>query len=352
MPSTLEIARSEASPVIADFIVFLQTNENKSKKTIEEYYLDLRMFFRFLKRDRGAAPADTPFDDIPINDISIDLIRNITKADINNFVYYLRAERTTNAYSAQYGEHNLGVAAAKRKIACLKTFFGYLCEATGQLDKNPTLGVSTPGEGQHIPVYLSESDCRKLLSSISGTNEARDYCIILIFLTCGLRVSELAQLNVQDIRGDEEEGQFISFAGKGGKSRQVFLSAACVSAIKDWLEIRPTYNPLDSDKNALFLSRKHNRISVDAVQALVKSATAKAGVKTVSPHKLRHTAATLMLENGVDTRTLQEVLGHSNLNTTQIYTHVNSSALRVATAANPVSRMGRPPKMPKPNPEE
>ena len=133
----------------------------------------------------------------------------------------------------------------------------------------------------------------------------------------------------------------MTITGKGNKQRQIYLEDACLDALEDYIAIRESrYRPKEGHEKALFLSRLHLRMSVDAVQAMVKHTLLAAGLspKKYSAHKLRHTAATLMLQNGVDVRTLQEILGHENLNTTQIYTHVDSDSLRVAAKANPLSK--------------
>ena len=173
-----------------------------------------------------------------------------------------------------------------------------------------------------------------LLQSVDGANRERDYCILTLFLNCGLRISELVGLNINDVRGDQ-----LRVLGKGNKERIVYLNEACQQAIQDWLAVRE--NQAVTDKNALFITRKHTRITTAAVHKLVKKHISAAGLDSsqYSSHKLRHTAATLMLQNGVDVRTLQEVLGHDHLNTTQIYTHVASDDLKTAAEANPLARL-------------
>ena len=131
--------------------------------------------------------------------------------------------------------------------------------------------------------------------------------------------------------------------GKGNKERIVFFADGCREAIDDYLMVRNDEKVPDKDKNALFISQKNRRFGVRGVQQMVESKLKLAGLDATrySPHKLRHTAATLMLKNGVDTRALQEVLGHSNLNTTQIYTHLDNASLHEAALANPIGRKRR-----------
>lgn len=161
----------------------------------------------------------------------------------------------------------------------------------------------------------------------------RDFCILTIFLNCGLRISEIAGMNLSDIRSDH-----IRVLGKGNKERVVYLNDATAQAINDYLIVRRDIAAVD--RNALFLSSRRTRITREALHAMVKKSLLRAGLDAdkYSAHKLRHTAATLMLSNGVDVRTLQELLGHENLNTTQIYTHVDNSELRIAAQANPLGK--------------
>lgn len=328
--------RLEAPPIIKDFLHF-EKNIDHSDGTIEEYFLDLRTFFRFMKQERGIAPADTPFDEIPIGDIDIDFIKGISKIDINNYISYLRSDRAVNE-GTPTETRGLSPATTQRKIACLKSFFGFLCETMGTLQANPTHGVVVPRTKKTLPQFLTLKESNQLLDSVKGINEERDYCILLLMLTCGLRISEVRGINISDLRLDPEES-FLRIVGKGRKERQVYLNEACIESIKDYLNVREEkYKPDELYKDALFLSRKHARIGVATIQDLVEKHIKTAGLPPRSPHKLRHTAATLMLQNGVDVRTLQTVLGHKNLNTTQIYTHVNEESLRVASRANPLSR--------------
>ena len=159
--------------------------------------------------------------------------------------------------------------------------------------------------------------------------------MLMILMSCGLRVSELVSLNITDIYEDH-----LRVIGKGNKERVVFFAEGCREAIDDYLMVRNPDRIVPEDRNALFISRDNRRISVRGVQKMLDKKLKLAGLDSTrySPHKLRHTAATLMLKNGVDTRALQEVLGHSNLNTTQIYTHLDNSSLREAAKANPIGR--------------
>lgn len=280
-----------------DYLNSLRTR-NCSPLTIAEYERDLNTFRLFL------SGAD---------------VLSVDRATITSYVSWLR-------------ENGLSATTTQRRLAVIHSFYRFLVE-TGALTTNPADGVQRPKRKQKLPVYFTEGESRALLESVDGLNRERDYAILLLALISGLRVSEIVSLNVSDIQRSGDVC-FFRVTGKGGKERQVFLSPNCVEALDQYLAVRERYG---ADTDALFLSRKHQRISVDAVQSLVKKHSQKAGLPPVSPHKLRHTAATLMLDNGVDIRTIAEVLGHSSVSTTQIYTHVQAERLRNACAANPAS---------------
>lgn len=316
--------RIDAPDILCDFLSYHETVRAHSEKTVDEYYLDLRTMFRYLKLRKGLVADDTPFDEIPIRDIDLEFISKITLNDIYDFLSYLSRERMLNA------------ASRARKVSTLRSFFKYLTTKTHQLQFNPVEDLDPPKILKSLPRYLSLEESMQLLNSVKGRNQERDYCILMLFLNCGLRISELVNLNLGDIHKD-----YIRVLGKGNKERILFLNDACRAAIDDYLVVRSSQHPLDP--KALFISSQRKRVSKSAVHLLVKKHLSEAGLDAsqYSSHKLRHTAATLMLQNGVDVRTLQEILGHDHLNTTQIYTHVDSADLRIAAKANPLSQMKR-----------
>ncbi len=325
--------RSEAPQIIRDFLTYHQTIQGHSRKTVDEYYLDLRNFFRFIKSERGLVPKDTPLEEISISDVDLDLVRSVTLTDVYNYMDYLSRDRPThpNSPDTTYG---LSPAAKARKIATIRSFYKYLTVKAKLLTENPMQDLDLPKMKKSLPRYLTLEESVNLLDSVDGANRERDYCILTLFLNCGLRISELVGLNLTDIRGDQ-----LRVLGKGNKERILYLNEACQSAIQDWLAVRD--NQAATDRNALFITRKHTRITTSAVHKLVKKHLSEAGLDSTqySSHKLRHTAATLMLQNGVDVRALQEVLGHDHLNTTQIYTHVANEDLKKAALANPLANV-------------
>lgn len=323
--------RSEAPPVLRDFLSYHETIKGHSRATVDEYFLDLRNFFRYLKIERGLVPHSTELDDISIQDVDLKLIASVTLNDVYDYMAFLSRDKVKNERSHE-PEYGLMASSRARKIATIRSFYKYLTVKTKQLDVNPVEGLDTPKTTKSLPRYLTFDESRRLLDAVDGVNRERDYCIICLFLNCGLRISEIVGLNIGDVRGDS-----LRVLGKGNKERIVYLNDACQAAIEAYKPVRSQM--VGSSVSALFVSNRRQRMGREAVHAMVKKTLLKAGLDPdkYSSHKLRHTAATLMLQNGVDVRTLQEVLGHEHLNTTQIYTHVDNSELRVAAQANPLA---------------
>ena len=319
--------------VLREFLTYHETIKGQSQRTISEYYLDLRMFLRFIKLMRNDMPIQTRLEDIPIKDIDLTFIRSITTSEIFDFLSYLANDRTANPDSPA-PDHGIEAAARARKLSAIKSFYKYLTIRTKQLQENPVQDLEYPKLRKSLPKYLTLEQSAALLRAVSGQNEKRDYAILMLFLNCGIRRSELVGLNLTDVYEDR-----IRVVGKGNKERFVYFGSACRKAIDAYLPERN--KRVLSDNRALFGSRDNNRISVTAVHRLVKKALLQAGLDSTqfSAHKLRHTAATMMLSGGVDVKTVQEVLGHENLNTTQIYTHIENTELKIAAEANPLSKL-------------
>ena len=324
---------SDCPQILRDFLLYHETIKGQSPVTILEYYLDLRRFLRFMRLMRSDMPIHTSLNDIPIKDIDLAFVGSITTSDVFDFLSYLANDRTTDPDAAP-PEYGISPASRARKLSALKSFYKYLTTRTKQLQDNPVADLEYPKLRKSLPKYLTLEQSTALLRAVSGQNQARDYAILMVFLNCGIRRSELVGLNLTDVYEDR-----LRVVGKGNKERFVYFGAACRKALDAYLPERN--KRVLTDNRALFGSRNGNRISTDAVHALVKKAFLKAGLDAtqLSAHKLRHTAATMMLSGGVDVKTVQEVLGHENLNTTQIYTHIENTELKIAAEANPLSKL-------------
>ena len=309
----------EASDIVKDFLIYMQNVQEKSETTLNVYYVDLRMFFKFMKKRRGLVGAEVDLKDIGIKDIDINFIKTIDFEDIKSFMTFCMEERGNRA------------AARSKKCSVLNTFFNYLTKKVRLLKENPAENIDFPKKAKVLPKYLTLEQSIALLKSVDGEYKERDYCILTLFLNCGMRLSELVGINMNDIM----ENNMLRIFGKGRKERIVYLNEACNHALQEYLKVRPENA---EDKNALFISKRNKRISKETVQFMVYKYIDKIGLgeQGYSVHKLRHTAATLMYQHGnVDIRVLKDVLGHEHLDTTEIYTHLSSKQVQNAINANP-----------------
>lgn len=319
----------DAPPLIKDYINYIRTVKGKTDKTADNYFRDLHLFFRFIKFHKGLVDKVETIEEINIDDINYDLLKSITFDDVNEFIYYLHAERNNNEKSRA------------RRISTLKSFFRFYTNNKAIIAINPVEELESPKIRKSLPKYLSLEESLKLLNSVEGQFKERNYAIITLFLNCGLRLSELCAININDLNFDEH---LFKVRGKGNKERIVYLNDACINALKEYLKIRLAST--SSEKQALFISRNDKRISPRSVELLVENTLKKAGLygQGYTVHKLRHTAATLMYQHGnVDIRVLQQVLGHENLGTTEIYTHLSNAQIKKASESNPLANLKNKP---------
>ncbi|MBR2524122.1 MAG: tyrosine recombinase XerC [Clostridiales bacterium] len=316
----------ETFPVLDSYCNYMLAVLGRSELTVKEYRYDLIAFFRFYKQDHRLVPAGTEFNEIDISDIDEKTLNRITTDDILIFLIWLSRER------------KLSNASRARRIATLKSFFKYCHSKKHIISTNPAYDIETPKVGKRNPKYLTLDQSKELLeqayNSPKESNE-RDYCIVTLFLNCGMRLSELRGIDIDDIHDD-----ILTVIGKGNKERTIYLNDACLSALDDWMAKRATLKIKPEHKKALFISKRGTRISDDMIQIVIKDLMLQAGIdtKVYSVHKLRHTAATLMYKYGhVDIRNLQMILGHQSVSTTQIYTHVDDEQLRKAVRNNPLA---------------
>ena len=325
--------QTDAPDILREFLAYHETVKAHSKRTVDEYFLDLRNFFRYLKQVRDPLLKDLPLDQINIMDVDLDFVASVTLTDIYAYLTYLSRDRAQH-HNSSNSDYGLSASSRARKLATIRSFYNYLTNKKHLLRENPVKNIDSPKLRKTLPKYLTLDQSTELLDAVDGKNQERDYCILTLFLNCGLRISELIGLNLNDINEDT-----LRVLGKGNKVRILYLNDACQDALNTYLAVR---RPITGrDANALFLSSRNERVSRSTVHAMVKKRLTAAGIDSseYSSHKLRHTAATLMLQNGVDVRAVQEVLGHDHLNTTEIYTHVDNEGLRVAAKANPLSRV-------------
>ena len=325
------ISKEALPPLVREFASYKSAIQNCSEKTVSEYLLDLRTFFRYLlARDQKIALDSEDFDKIDISRVDLEYIKNITTEDIYEFIMYTDTVRGNMS------------AAKSRKLSAIKGFFKYLTTKRFMLDDNPAINIEAPKKKQALPKHLTLDESLLLLDAVKADKESktvtRDYAIITLFLNCGMRVSELVGINLADV---DRELRSLTVTGKGNKQRIVYLNSSCRDALADYYAERLGEKYKSVDCRALFLSGRNQRISVKTVQWLVYKYLDLAGLesKHYSVHKLRHTAATLMYQTGnVDVRVLKDILGHEQLNTTQIYTHVSNRSMEEAMEQNPLAK--------------
>lgn len=321
------INRDENPDFLNSFLDYNITILNKSPNSIKEYNYDLSNFLKFIAIHYKLTNQKDP-KDVNISNMDISIMKKVTLEDIHSYISYMATDLRSSP------------ATRARKISTIRIFFKYLSSKAKLIPTNPAQNLETPKLGKRMPKYLSLEDSKKLLSvtiNEDNRNNIRDYAIITLFLNCGMRLSELVNINIKDIDFSESK---LNVIGKGNKERTIFLNKACLKALKDYLEIRPHERVQFNSRDALFLSERKERISNRTVQQIVKNELRKAGLDTkkYSTHKLRHTAATLMYQYGdVDIRALQALLGHESIATTEIYTHVNDERVRDAVENNPLA---------------
>ena len=326
------IPREKNPDYINSFLDYSITILNKSPNSVKEYNYDLANFFKFMMI-RFKLTNETDFDKIDITSFSKDDLKKITLEDIHAYVSHLAIDNRSKATTRA------------RKISTIRIFFKFLTVKEKILEVNPAQNLETPKLEKRMPKYLSLEQSQKLLNTANNEdnrNYKRDFAITTLFLNCGMRLSELVGININDIDFSECK---MTVIGKGNKERTIYLNKSCMMAINDYLASRPSPTLIKHDsknsEKALFLSEQKKRISNRTVQAIITKELKLAGLdsKNLSVHKLRHTAATLMYQYGnVDIRALQELLGHQSISTTEIYTHVSNEQVRDAVERNPLNQ--------------
>lgn len=312
---------------MSDFLEYMSGIKNRSNSTIKEYYYDLRNTFKYLKLVKSGYNdkqiTKELLEKTDISSLDIKFLKNIILEDLHKYINYLSIVQLDKPTTRS------------RKVSAIKSFFNYVTLKSKILNLNPAVELETPKLPKRLPKYLNLDESISLLHSVSGEFEERGLCILTLFLNCGLRLSELVNINIYSIRDN-----VLTVIGKGDKERSIYLNDACQKALKRYIAVRPT-NGL-KDRDALFISKRGTRISRRMVEVMVKKYIISAGLdpRKYSPHKLRHTAATLMHKyGGVDIRALQQVLGHESISTTEIYTHIDSDEVKNAIESNPLNRL-------------
>lgn len=274
---------------------YLKLERNLSANTLEAYRRDLQKLLAFIEREEKD-------------------VLTISLGDLQEFAA---------------GLHDIGVCPSSQcRILCgVRSFFRYLL-LNGHRDDDPTELLESPQQGVHLPEVLSTEEVDMLESSIdlSKWEGHRNRAIIEVLFSCGLRVSELTGLKLSNLYLDE---QFIRVVGKGSKERLVPISPRAIEELMLWFECRKEMNIKAGEEDYVFLNRRGAHLTRTMILIMIKRQAVEAGIrKTISPHTLRHSFATALLEGGADLRVIQEMLGHESIATTEIYTHIDTTMLR------------------------
>jgi len=312
-------------PQLKEFIFHEETIKNASICTVYNYYRDLILFFKYIKSIKKETNTNDKIENTDITDIDTKFLSSITYEEIEQYFFYLKSVKNNNA------------ATRKRRVISLRNFFRFLNLTVEVIDSDPTKKLVTPKLNRSLPKFMLEEECIALLNSIGGTNKERDYCIFVLFINSGIRLSELVGLNYTDI---DRQGDVV-IRGKGSKERRIIFNKACLEALAEYEKFKEIhYQNKERDRDAVFVGRTGKRLTARRIEQIVKQRITAAGFggRALSPHKLRHTAATVMYRRGVDIRALQQILGHESLGTTQIYTHVSDAQITEAMTQSPIGR--------------
>ncbi len=318
---------SDSPSFLKEFLYYMQTIRSLSAKTVEAYYIDLKLFFRFIYQKRNDCIDNAIIDEVDISHLDIEFIKSISQSDILDFLYFTMQQR------------NNSTSARSRKLSSIRGFFKYSVNKASLLKSNPCENIELPVNKKRLPKYLNLEQAIELLSNINTKFTQRDYCIVVLLLNCGMRLSELVGIDVKDIRDDT-----LRIIGKGNKERIVYLNESCLKAINEYLPLRNNIVSKEIEP-ALFISeRRKTRLSARRVQQIIEDCLKLSGLSNMgfSAHKLRHTAATLLYRSGnADMLALKEILGHEHVSTTEIYTHISDEALKKAAKSSPLSKFDR-----------
>ena len=307
--ATIEKPRVERHEhLVLDFLSYLEFERGLSRNTLDAYRTDLLQYGRFLE-ERGVSALES------------------TPADVADFLQQLAS-----------GERPASPATIHRKSACLRSFYRHL-RRDGLLDTDPTATLSAPRRARKLPQVLTRGEIEKLLSQPRGTDPAalRDRALLELMYACGLRASEAIGLELMDV--DVEES-VLRARGKGSKERIVPIGQAALKALRHYLERGRPGLVKDSPEANLFVNFRGGKLTRQGLYKIVRRHAVSAGLADrMSPHTLRHTFATHLLAGGCDLRSVQEMLGHADVSTTQLYTHLSSQRLKdVYFRAHPRAR--------------
>lgn len=318
--------------ITQEFLDYLKFEKHFSPHTAKCYGADLTQFTEFLVATGQTQPDhdDNQHEDTPWSPNGGSATAVATKPQTKLEQLILAVDTNTiRTYMAQLIQQNYSKSTTARKVATLRSFYKFLVKR-GHLSSNPVAAVKTPKQEKKLPKFLEYEDIKRLLDSPPADTwlGARDRAILETLYSTGMRVSELVALNMDDV---DFLGEVVHVRGKGKKERISPVGSSALQAIQNYIEYRNKrmQSDPDFDPRVLFANKHGQRLSTRSVRRKMDKYLKMAGLDpSISPHTLRHSFATHMLNNGADLRSVQELLGHQSLSTTQVYTHVTTTKMK------------------------
>jgi len=324
-----------APDFLKEYLNYLLAIENLSVRTVDNYYILIKGFLAWAHlRFYGEDLSKTSLETCDIRDMSFTEVSVLLTQDIHEYLSFAKDVLDNGDASRSY------------RLTAVKSFYNYYVKTNPLLDKDPSSDIPFPKRAKLLPKYLTEAECIKLLKVCaqnpenSRFSDKRDYLMICLMVNCGMRLSELIGINISDISPADNS---LRLFGKGRKERVIYLNAACLEALNDYIPARALVRNIQKTEALLVSDRTGSRITQRRVQQILDDKLAAAGLsdRNFSPHKLRHTAATLMYQNGEDVLVLKEILGHESISTTQIYTHLGNTQVRTAMEHSPLANINK-----------
>ncbi|MHC5085306.1 MAG: tyrosine recombinase XerC [Planctomycetota bacterium] len=315
------------SVIVQDFISYLKFEKHFSEHTAKCYRADLVQFTSFLSDHKSDTHNDASEASNPWESPAATATATQTQTAVNIDAAIIAADvNTIRRYMAELGENHYSKSTTARKLATLRSFYKFLVKRD-HVSSNPVVSIKTPKQDKKLPKFLEYEEVVRLLNTPPANTclGARDRAILEVLYSTGMRVSELVSLNMDDV---DFLSEVIHIRGKGKKERICPIGSSALQSIQNYIEFRNRRMANDSnfDSRVLFANKHGQRLSTRSVRRKMDKYLVEAGLDpAISPHTLRHSFATHMLNNGADLRSVQELLGHQSLSTTQIYTHISTS---------------------------
>lgn len=318
------------------YMRYRRTMMGNTPNSVMTEFISLREYLQWLTVYQATGQSPKAADDlrqVDLLDMTLEAAVNVKRNDIETYLYFC-ADTLDN-----------GEATRSKKLVAVRNFYNYVMDQNEvlqtKLEYNPADRIKNPKSPKKQPIYLPSQERESLLNSVSGENAVRDYAILLLLITCGLRVSEVVNINFKDVNFNSKA---IMIHGKGNKERLAFPTPACIEAMQRYItEYRKQTKAEENLNSPFFISKRTGqRLTARSVERMMQKHIQAAGMSGMgyTPHKLRHTMATILAKDGVDLLTIQQILGHESPTTTQLYTHLGNEDLEKAVSKSSLTNLG------------